>query len=363
MNSKERVLTAIEHEEPDKIPLDIWLAPEVADKFAEMLNIDQSKDKFALLRALGNDMLWASIGASEKFSTIYKEDKKIGDNLYLDDWGIKWKIQSHDYGVYGEFVEHPLADLKNYDNYKWPDPLVVEKEILNDFDNLIKIYGKEYAILPNLTCTVWEGSWYLRGLENLLVDLYKNKDLAIEIFDHMMNYHLVIAKELTRMGVDIMWIGDDVANENGPYMDPKMYREMLKPCHAHIIQEVKKINKNIKIAYHSDGKIEWLLDDLIDIGVDIVNPLQPDANNVSEVKKKYGKKLTFWGNVDTRNIMSRGSCIDVVEEVKKVIKTLSPGGGFILCSNHVVQSTPKAVDNTIAYYWAANKFRNYPLSF
>jgi uroporphyrinogen decarboxylase len=122
------------------------------------------------------------------------------------------------------------------------------------------------------------------------------------------------------------------------------------------------MDKNIKFAFHCDGKVEWALDDLVEIGVDIINPLQPDVNDVAAVKKRYAKKLTVWGNVDTRHIMSEGSAIDVVEEVKKVISTLSPGGGHLLSSNHTIQATPRALENTIAFYWAAHTFRDYPIS-
>ena len=221
---------------------------------------------------------------------------------------------------------------------------------------------KEYAILGGVACTMFEGSWYLRGLENFLTDLYLNRDFAIELLDKTMDYSLRISKKLVEMGVDIIWWGDDIGGERGPYINPKLYRELIKPRHAYMVQEVKKINKDIIIAFHTDGDIGWALDDLIEIGIDILNPLQPDVNNVEEIKKKYGKKLTFWGNVDTRNIMSRGTFSDVAEEVRKVISILSPGGGHILCSNHTIQASARAVDNTVAYYWAAEKFRNYPLN-
>jgi len=96
--------------------------------------------------------------------------------------------------------------------------------------------------------------------------------------------------------------------------------------------------------------------------VDIINPLQPDVNDTAAVKRRYGKRLTVWGNLDTRTVMSSGSVFDVVEEVKQTIRTLSPGGGHLLCSNHTIHSTPRAVENTIAYYWAAHAFRDYPIN-
>ena len=103
------------------------------------------------------------------------------------------------------------------------------------------------------------------------------------------------------------------------------------------------------------------LDALVEAGVQIINPLQPDVNDSGAVKKRYGDRLSVWGNVDTRKIMSYGSAEDVVREVKQVISTLSPGGGHLLCSTHTIQSTPRALENTFAYYWAAHTFRSYPI--
>lgn len=361
MNSKERVLTAINHEEPDRVPIDSWMAPEVSEVIIKLLNIDISKDRFAMAKALGHDMLYTNIGMGDGFNSIYKEDRKIGENLYQDLWGIKWRKKSQKYGSYCEFAEHPLADIKNYDNYKWPDPLNSLKKEIEMYRKLIEKDGKEYAILGGVACTMLEASWYLRGLENFMMDLITNKDFAIELLDKTMNYHLTVSKKLIEMGVDIIWWGDDISNERGPYISPKLYRELIKPRYAYMTQEVKKINKNVKIAYHTDGKVEWALDDLVEIGIDILNPLQPDVNDVEAIKRKYGKKLTLWGNVDTRKVMSSGSCSDVVEEVKSVIRTLASGGGLLLCSNHTIQATDRAVDNTIAFYWAANNFRSYPI--
>ena len=362
MNSKERILTTINHQEPDMVPIDSWLAPEVAEVLIKGLSLDMENDDFALKKALGNDLLYLVLGFCDGFSSIFKEERKIGNNLYQDPFGIKWKKKSQQFGCYCEFSEHPLADMKNYDGYKFPDPFNVHKKEFEIYKRIIEKDGDDYAILGGVACTILEGAWYLRGLENFLIDLYKNRDFAIELLDKTMNYSLKISKELVKMGVDIIWWGDDIGSEKGPYLDPKLYRQLIKPRHAYMVQEVKKINKDIKVAFHTDGDIGWALNDLVEIGIDILNPLQPDVNNVEEIKKNYGKKLTFWGNVDTRNIMSNGNFTDVAEEVKKVMSILSPGGGHILCTNHTVQASARAVDNTIAYYWAAEKFRNYPIN-
>ena len=361
MTSKERVLAAINHEEPDKVPLDSWLAPEVADELITLLGVDTSNDPFALAKRLGNDILYRAVGFCEGFSTIYDESKKIGDNLYRDDFGIKWSFRRQKHGGYCEMVEHPLADTKNYDHFVWPDPLVVSKAGLEENRQLIAREGKRYAIIGAVACSMLEGAWYLRGLENLLFDLANNLDFVEELLDRTMHHSLVLSKELVEMGVDILWWGDDVGVESGPIMQPDLFRRLLVPRYAQAFTELRRLNKNLKIAFHTDGSVEWALDDLVGAGVNIINPLQPDTNDVAEVKRRYGKRLTVWGNVDTRTIMSKGTASDVVEEVKRVIGLLSPGGGHILSSNHTIQATPRAVENTIAFYWAADGFRNYPI--
>lgn len=362
MNSRERILTSINHEEPDKVPIDSWMAPEIADVIIDALNIDLSKDPFALSKVLGNDLLYATVGFCDGFSSIYKEERKIGENLYEDAFKIKWRKKSFKYGSYCEFAEHPLSDVKSYESYKWPDPFEIYKNEFELYRDLIANDGKEYAILGGCACTMFEACWYLRGLENFLTDFYLNKDFAVELLDRTMEISLNISRKLVEMGVDIIWWGDDVSNERGPYINPKLFYELLKPRYAKMVDEVKKINKNVKVAFHCDGKIDWVIEDFIDIGFDILNPLQPDVNNVSEIKKKYGKKLAFWGNVDTRRIMTKGTFSDVAEEVRNVIEVLSPGGGHILCTNHTVQASERGVDNIAAYYWSAEKYRKYPLN-
>jgi uroporphyrinogen decarboxylase len=362
MNSRERILTTLNHEEPDKVPIDSWITPEIAEVLVRGFNLDLKKDPFALPKALGNDLLYLSVGFCDGYSSTLKPERQIGPNLFQDQFGIKWKQHSQQFGSYCEFVEHPLANIKNYDTYKLPDPLIAHKKDIELYEGLVKNEGKEYAILGGCACTMFEACWYLRGLENFLTDLYLNKDFAIELLDLTMDYSLKLSKKLVGMGVDIIWWGDDVAHERGPYIDPKIFRELIKPRYAYMVSEIKKVNKDIKIAFHCDGKVDWAIEDFIELGFDILNPLQSDVNNTAEIKKKYGKKLTFWGNVDTRRVLNIKTFKEVAEEVRRTIEILSPGGGHILCTNHTIQSGERAVDNTLGYYAAANHYRNYPLN-
>jgi uroporphyrinogen decarboxylase len=362
MTSKERVLTALNHEEPDKVPLDSWLAPEVSEKLRQSLNVDVSKDRFALNKILGHDVLYGNIGFCDGYNSIFHEERRIGNNLYQDRFGIKWRKKEHSCGAYCEFAGHPLADLKAWDTYRFPDPVQSSSKDLAVYRDLIKNDGKEYAILGGVACTMLEGAWYLRGLDNFLADLVERRDFVEALLDGCMGFSLALSKELVKMGADIIWWGDDVSIETGPMFAPALVRQLVVSRYARMVHEVKKINKDVKVAFHCDGKVEWLLDDLVEAGIDVINPLQPDANDAGAVKKRYGKRLSVWGNVDTRRVMSNGTAAEVMAEVRNVINTLGPGGGLLLCSNHTVQSTPRSFENTITYYFAAHHFRNYPLS-
>jgi uroporphyrinogen decarboxylase len=361
MTSKERVLAALNFEEPDRVPLDCWLSPEITDTLKAHFGLTDASDPFALLKRLGHDVLYRRVGFCEGFGTVDDESKKIAENLYQDEWGIKWRYQAQEFGGYCEMVEHPFADIRKYDVFQWPDPLIISAASLNENRDMIERNGGEFAIAGFVACSVWEGAWYLRGLENLLVDLNENLDFVEDLLEHTMRHSLILSKELVKMGIDILFWGDDFSIETGPLMRPDLFRGLLKPRYARAFEECRKIDPGLKVAFHCDGNLEWALDDLVEIGVNIVNPLQPDVNDTARVKKRYDKRLAVWGNVDTRRVMSDGSVSDVVEEVKRVFRTLSPGGGHIFCSNHRVQTTARALDNVIAYYWAAEHFRDYPI--
>ena len=152
-------------------------------------------------------------------------------------------------------------------------------------------------------------------------------------------------------GVDVLWLGDDFGTQRAMLISPRMWREFIKDRYARLIAAFKSQNSGLKIAYHCDGYIEPILPDLIEIGLDVLNPVQPLSMSPAEVKRKFGDRLSFWGTVDVQHVFPLGSARDVEEEVRRRVQTVAPGGGFILCSAHRVQAgTP--LENIQAYYRA-----------
>lgn len=363
MNSKERIHICLDHKEADRVPIQCWYTPEVAEYLKDVLGIKSSKQPqmdYQLDIELGNDLLYTQVGILNSFNVIYNPKRRTGKDTFVCDWGIKWKKVPHEGGVYAEMVEHPLAgDMKKLDSYRTPNPNNEEEYKITK--EVVKKYGKDYAIVGCAGSTVFEASWYLRGMEQFLIDLVKNQDFVNALMDKILEYNLIASKKLVEIGVDILNLGDDVGMQTNMLISPQLYRKYIKPRYAKIIEECKKINPNLKVAYHTDGYVEPVIQDFIEIGIDILHPIQPESMKPGEIKKKYGSKLSFWGTVDVQYVMQFGKTKEVINEVKERIKTVAPRGGFILCPAHYVQPSDRAIDNIFAFYWAANKYGKYPI--
>lgn len=213
--------------------------------------------------------------------------------------------------------------------------------------------------MGGVTATILEGAEILRGMERIMVDLVENQDFVNELMDKLVEFHFKIGKNLIELGVDIIYIGDDVGMQSGMLISPALWKKFLKPRYDYLFREWKKINKNILFAFHSDGHIEPIIPDLIEIGLDILNPVQPGTMNDIRLKKEFGKKLSFWGGINVQKTMFFGSAKEVVDEVKDRINIFGKDGGFIISSSHNIQPNIRSVDNTFIYYWACRKYGCY----
>ena len=196
MNSRERVLTAFNHEDTDRLPMYNFLTPEVLKKIGEKTNTTGYDAEIAT----GNEWLLEWIGVASSF---YLKDL----DEYKDDWGITWRRVKHDGGAYTEMISHPLSDIGKYDSYKFPAPC--DEKRYKNMQDLLKKYKKDYVIVGGIACTLHENAWYLRGLENWLVDLIKNKDFTNDLLDKLTNFYLKCGERLVEMGVDVIWTGDE----------------------------------------------------------------------------------------------------------------------------------------------------------
>ncbi len=343
MNHRERVDMALAHQEPDRCPMQISFTPEFAARLEQELKLDKSKshnphgsgNTYKLERALEQDLLLVSVG----WANSYYQPGYAEKDFYYDEWGIKWKVAEYKTrfgkGKYTEITGHPLADDEAVDSYQSPDP--ERTELYREAERVLADYQEEYYIVGVTVTTIFECAWALRGMEQLFMDFIENPELAGKILDIPYHYHLTAARKLAEMGVDMIWLGDDMGGQSSMLISPALWRKFFKPRMARFIAEIKKIKPDIKVAYHSDGVINPIIPDLIEIGLDVLNPVQPAAMDPAELKREYGDRLCFWGTIDEQQTLPFGTPEDVRNEVLDRINTVGKNGGLILGPTHHVQ--------------------------
>jgi len=355
---KERLLAAINHQEPDRVPICAWYTPEAEHKMLRHLGVASGETETyhaaggPLPLLMDHDFLISWMGPCTGY--YLRPDRE-----YTDEWGIGWKWFDHPSGgAFTEMVRHPLAAIRDPAEFTLPD--FSREDRYDGARQLIAEYGAEYGIMGGLACTLFELAWYLRGIEQVLIDLATNKDFFHAYLDKLVRWIEVAGRKFVQLGVDIVWIGDDVGMQDRMMISPAAFREFLKPRYARLFAEWKALNPGVKIAFHSDGYCYPIVADLVEIGLDILNPVQPKSMDPARVKQQFGRNLTLWGTVDIQEVLPFGTPQDVAEEVKLRLRTAGQGGGLILAPAHNIQPEVP-VENILAFYDAAKRYGRYPL--
>ncbi len=349
MNARERVLTVLSHRPADRVPLDFWATPEVWEKLYRHFD---TTDSDALLNALHVDI--------REVQPDYHGAAPVPlpDGSYYDRLHVHRKKVKNAYSTYEEYASAPLKDAQtpqDIDAYNWPDP---EDYDYSSLHQKIDKYAGEYYI----KLSVWglfEYAWPLRGYEQFMMDMALKPEIAHRIMEHVTDYNCrFIEKALNAAGdqIDLVYTYDDVAAQNGFLMSRQMYREFIWPYHQKLNRLIKKYNKTI--MYHSCGAIFDLIDDFVESGIDILNPLQPLAKGMDfqRIKDRYGSILCFHGGIDIQHLLPHGTPDQVRQTVRRTIDILGKNGGYILTSAHYIQAdTP--LENILALYDEAYRYR------
>lgn len=340
MTPKERVIKAFNHEETDRPPFQATFTPEFAErlrkefKLPEMFTEPHHRQWYGydLEILTGQDALQAGVGW---FTNYY-----LKKEAYTDEWGVKWKIDPYatpfGIGHYTSIETNPLRDNDEAAiSYKAPDP--DRPELYTHVERLIKEYGSEYFIIGRIHCTIFESAWALRGLDTLMTDFYINPDLTNHLLDETCNYHKAVACNMARLGVDMIWLGDDMGAQSSLMIDPELWREYFKPRMASIIQAAKSINPKLKVAYHTDGCNYDIIPELIEIGLDVLNPIQTECMDPEILQKKYGEQLCFFGGIAVQSTLPMGTAEEIRKEYQWLKNSIGKNGGWLCAPTHHVQ--------------------------
>ena len=340
MKHRDRVIKAFNHEATDRPPFQATFTPEFAHRLKKSLGLrnDIPHDPhsgrwngYALELATGQDALQCGIGW---FTNYYLSNKP-----YTDNWGVKWRTDAYQTpfgeGVYTNLADGPLKEDDAIDTYTAPDP--GRPELYTNLENLIRQYKDEFYIIGRLHCTIFESAWALRGFEQLMLDFYMNPELAGRILDITYRYHRQVARNMAVRGVDMIWLGDDLGGQDGLLIPPELWREFLKPLMQSIIEEIKNINPEIKIAYHTDGNNNDIIPELIEIGIDVLNPVQPECMDPVRLKEKFGDRLCFFGGISVQSTLPLGTPGQIRNEVNRYWENLGKNGGWLCAPTHHIQ--------------------------
>lgn len=382
MNSRERVIAALEHREPDRVPIDLGGNQTGIHKFAyeklldylgleeeiEIMDLVQqlAKPSEAVLQRLHVDTRYVFAGGSKSFRcevVVQERDGRVWHD-FTDEFGVRWSMPD-DCPYYFDITLHPLADLtlKEIEDYPFPkgdDPTRFEG--LRDRALSIR-RNTDYAVVAGICGVVYEICWYMRGLEQLFIDMLERPEIVEAIIDRTLQYWLDWMRLfLDEVGdlVDVIMIGDDLAGQNGPLFPPRIYRSIVKPPQKKLVQYIKSRTR-AKVWYHSCGSVLEYIPDLMDNGIDVLNPVQISAKgmNPADLKAKFGDRLVFWGGgIDAQRLLPNATPEQIREEVRKNVEAFKPGGGYVFNNVHNIQADVPP-ENIVALFDAAYEYGRY----
>jgi uroporphyrinogen decarboxylase len=381
MTSRERVVASLNHQEPDRVPIALGQAvgdgitlvayrnllrhlgmdegmAQLKDTRAQTAKVDEQ-----VLRRFRVDFRGIGLGAPDGWKERWLDDRTV-----QDEWGVVRTRPQDSY--YFDLCRSPLSEeatLAAVERHSWPDPLDPGRyRGLKDRARRLR-RETDYAVVLDLNCAFFLRCCELRGWENFYMDLVADTEFAEALMDRYLGIRLAMAERaLQEVGdsVDIVVVtSDDLGMTEGTLISPALYRALIKPRQKRTF-DFFKARTGAKRYYHTDGAIYPLISDLVEIGVEVLNPVEVRAagmEDTEKLKREFGDRLTFWGAIDTHHVLPQGTPEEVREEVRRRIRDLGPGGGYVVSPVHNIQPDVPP-ENVVAMYEAAQDLGRYPLA-
>ena len=376
MNPRERALAAINHQEPDRVPIDIGstivttLTRTAYDNLREYLGMEPDTTPNISHRQM--DTVYPKEDLLQRYQVDFRPVHMQGpwyfktreipeEESFYDEYGLRWKKASYYYDV----VERPLAKvetLASLEKYPWPDPYDPGRAA-GIRETARQLYeNSPFLVVADIMCLgPFEGACFLRGYDNFAVDLKLNPALAQAILEKITDMSIGLWDAfLTHVGdyVHVVAQGDDLGTQRGTFMSPEMYRKFVKPCHQRMYDFIRS-KTNAKIFLHSCGSVYDVLPDLIDVGVQILNPIQRSAAkmDIVQLKQQFGKDLCLWGGgIDVQQMLPYASLQEIEDDIKRTLEIVCPGGGYVFVPSHNIQAdvTPDRIHKVYETVLAAS---------
>jgi uroporphyrinogen decarboxylase len=346
MNSRERVLKAFRKKEgnPDRVPIQFDLCRQHIETFGRKLciNPDYALSYYEdLTYRISANEIRTKMGSDVVVvgGTVPKgyAPKIVRDDITKNEFGMHMKPTS----LYVEVVKCPLENtmsISDIEKYSFPDPYAVGRfeKAQRDIDR----YGKTYFTIGDVEISLFELAWHLTGLEKYLIGMLCDEPWLNLLNDRVEEWSTGLALQLVKAGVDAIWLGEDLGSQTSTLIAPEDWRMRFKPRHKRMIDRLRRENPEIIVIMHSDGAVSPLIDDFIEIGVDVYNPVQPNVSgsDPQELKDKYGQRICFFGGIDQQILLPSGDLKKIKAEIKERISILGKNRGYLLAPAHILQT-------------------------
>lgn len=363
MDARQRVALALDHKQPDRVPIDYWATAGVNARLLDHLGLSTQEE---LLQHFDVDFRYI-----EGPKYVGPQPSVRRDGSVEDHWGVpRVRVQvgsGEKATVYQEVRDFPLRDAKSIeeirDYEKWPSPDWFDYDCVSQQVAEARRSGKVVIFMGDRMnrCAQLKPAMYLRGVDQILVDVALEPEIADFIFRKVADFYLEYARRTLQAadgGIDILMLGDDFGTQKGPFMSPGMWRRFLQGGFKKFVQLGHQYG--CKVGHHSCGSIRPIIGDLIESGLDILNPVQPDVHDMDrrDLKRTFGDRICFHGSISIQKTLPFGTPDDVRNEVRERFETLGPNGGFILCTAHNIQAdTP--TENVLALFEAYQTLARY----
>ena len=334
LSNRENVLRALRRQPPERVGFDFVFSPALLAEFRRRTGREDYQEYYHF---------------PVRFLELHPTRLKTDFTPFFDwlppgtrplDWNPEWGVMGAP-GPTAHFQEmlHPMlkfTEVRQVREYPWPD-FLADYRWSGAAESVRGIQERDLVCAAFMEMTIFEIAWYLRGMEEFMMDLAADEVIALELLDILTEMRVRMARRYAAAGVDLLMLGDDVATQLNLMISAKLWRATLKPRLARVIRAAKEVRPDILIFYHGDGNMETLLPDLIEIGVEVLNPVQPECMNPLKLKDRFGNQLAFWGCLGTQTTMPFGSPADVKRTVRELIATVGQGGGLFLAPTHTLE--------------------------
>jgi len=330
MTPRERVIAALRHEEPDKVPKEMGFTPAVEQMLKERTGADDLLEHFGVeMRGIGPNDTNRDLEVYRRYYSNLKE------GATLDEYGVAYEPGDFHHFTHTVAPMQHFTSLREFEAYPMPD-------IMDDYryDGVAEEIAdiKARGLFTNgWVGHIFETVWHMRGMDRFMMDMIEHPEFAGFLVERITEMRVDMTRRLTEMGVDMIVLGDDVGMQTGMMMSPELWRRWLKPNLAKVIAAAKEADPGVFIWYHSDGDIEAIIPELIEAGVEILNPVQPECMDPAKLKREYGDRLSFWGTIGTQTTMPFGTPDEVKRVIRERIRTVGAGGGLVLGPTHVLE--------------------------